>query len=144
MKSSCDRRRKGGFTLIEVLLVLVILVVLASLAVVAYGPIQRRANVNAAKVQVDLFATALDSYQLAVGSYPSTVAGLQALRRPPADLQSPDKWDGPYLSKDIPLDPWGKAYQYCYPGIHNPDRFDVWAVTPDNQQLGNWTEEARR
>ena len=138
MKSSCDRRCKGGFTLIEVLLVLVILVVLASLAVVAYGPIQRRANVNAAKVQVDLFATALDSYQLAVGSYPSTAAGLQALRTPPADLQSADKWDGPYLAKDIPLDPWGKTYQYCYPGRHNPDKFDVWTVSPDNQELGNW------
>ena len=137
-------RRNRGFTLIEVLLVLVILVVLASLAVVAYGPIQRRANLNAAKVQIDLFATALDSYQLAVGSYPSTASGLQALRSPPADLQDPSKWDGPYLAKDVPLDPWNRPYEYSYPGQHNPDRFDVWAVTPDNQIVGNWTEEMRK
>ena len=134
-------RRERGFTLIEVLLVLVILVVLASLAVVAYGPIQRKANMNAAKVQVDLFATALDSYQLAVGSYPSTASGLQALRTPPADLPDPSKWDGPYLAKDIPLDPWNKPYEYQSPGQHNRDTFDVWTVTPDGQVLGNWTEE---
>ena len=78
-------RRNRGFTLIEVLLVLVILVVLASLAVVAYGPIQRRANVNAAKVQVGLFETALESYQLNLGTYPSSNAGLQALRTQPGD-----------------------------------------------------------
>jgi general secretion pathway protein G len=143
MKSSSDRRGRSGFTLIEVLLVLVILVIIASLAVMAYGPIQRRAKVNAAKVQVELLATALDSYQLSVGVYPSATAGLQALRRPPSDLPSPDKWDGPYLSKDIPLDPWGKAYQYRYPGVHNPDRFDVWTVSPDSQEIGNWTEQTR-
>ena len=67
MKPSFSRR-KSGFTLIEVLLVLVILVVLASLAVVAYGPIQDRAAKNAAKVQVDLFCTALDAYQLDIGA----------------------------------------------------------------------------
>jgi general secretion pathway protein G len=143
MKRSSPKRNRG-FTLIEVLLVLVILVVLASLAVVAYGPIQRRANINAAKVQIDLFATALDSYQLSVGTYPTTAAGLQALRSPPADLQGPSKWEGPYLSKDIPPDPWGKAYEYSCPGQHNPDHFDVWTVTPENQVLGNWTEEKTR
>ena len=81
-----NRRRKGGFTLIEVLLVLVILVVLASLAVVAYGPIQRRANINAAKSQIGLFGTPLQTYQMTVGHFPTTAQGLDALRNPPADL----------------------------------------------------------
>ncbi len=143
MKSNPSRRNRG-FTLIEVLLVLVILVVLASLAVVAYGPIQRRANINAAKVQIDLFATALDSYQLAIGTYPSTASGLGSLRQAPADLQSPDKWDGPYLTKDIPSDPWNHPYEYCYPGVRNPDRFDVWTTSPDNQVIGNWTDETKK
>jgi general secretion pathway protein G len=139
-----DRRRQGGFTLIEVLLVLVILVVLASLAVVAYGPIQRRANVNAAKVQVDAFATALNTYQLSLGTYPSSADGLQALRMAPAGLANPMKWDGPYLGKDVPPDPWGNAYQYSCPGAHNPDSFDVWTVAPDGEEIGNWTQEMRR
>ena len=138
------RRRNSGFTLIEVLLVLVILVVLASLAVVNYMGATRRANINAAKVQVDLFSTALDTYQTGVGVYPSTAGGLQALRSPPADLQSPDKWDGPYLMKDVPPDPWGKQYEYCCPGQHNPDRFDVWTTGPENQVIGNWSEEMHK
>ena len=80
MLNSRSRRRQGGFTLIEVLLVLVILVVLASLAVVAYGPIQRRANINAAKSQIGLLKTPLQTYQLSIGSYPTTAQGLDALR----------------------------------------------------------------
>ena len=79
-----------------------------------------------------------------IGSFPSAASGLQALRTRPADLQDPGKWEGPYLTKDIPLDPWNKPYQYACPGMHNPDRFDVWTVTPENQELGNWTEEAKR
>jgi general secretion pathway protein G len=135
------RRRNRGFTLIEVLLVLVILVVLASLAVVAYGPIQRRANMHAATIQVGLFKEALETYQTTVGSLPTN---LQALRTPPADLPDPTKWDGPYLDRDIPLDPWNHQYQYACPGTHNPTGFDVWTVTPDNQEIGNWAEEGKR
>jgi general secretion pathway protein G len=132
--------RRRGFTLIEVLLVLVILVVLASLAVVAYGPIQRRANINAAKVQVDAFATALNTYQLSMGTFPGAGEGLQALRNNPGN----PKWDGPYLGKDVPPDPWGNPYQYVSPGQHNPDSFDVWTVSPDGQEIGNWTSEQGR
>ncbi len=141
MKSST--RRKRGFTLIEVLLVLVILVVLASLAVVAYGPIQRRYKMDAAKTQIGFFKLSLGTYNTMVGTNPSTAAGLQALRTPPADLQE-GKWDGPYIDRDIPLDPWGHLYQYTCPGSHNPSEFDVWTVAPDGQEIGNWSEEKAR
>jgi general secretion pathway protein G len=134
-------RRNRGFTLIEVLLVLVILVVLASLAVVAYGPVQRRYKIDAARTQIGLFKTALNTYQNLVGSYPSS---LKALRERPADLQDPAKWDGPYLDSDVPLDPWSHEYQYSCPGQHNPDSFDVWTVTPENQVIGNWKEETTK
>lgn len=134
------RRPARGFTLIEVLLVLVILVVLSSLAVVAYGPIQRRMQVNAAKAQVGLFEQAIQTYQVSVGQYPKT---LQDLRYEPANLPA-GKWDGPYLNKDIPLDPWGQEYQYLSPGVRNPDSFDAWTVGPDGQEIGNWTQEVRR
>lgn len=144
-----DRRRKGGFTLIEVLLVLVILVVLASLAVVAYGPIQRRAKVDQAKSQIGLFKTPLQTYQMTIGHFPTSAQGLSALRVPPADLPNPAKWDGPYLESDVPPDPWDNPYQYVSPGIHNPDGFDVWSFGPDGMNgteddIGNWTQEMRR
>ena len=136
-------RRDRGFTLIEVLLVLVILVVLASLAVVAYGPIQRRYKIDAAKTQIGFFKVSLGTYSNLVGSYPSTAAGLQALRTPPADLPDPTKWDGPYIDREIPLDPWGHPYQYACPGNHNPTEFDVWTVAPDGHEIGNWDERTR-
>ncbi len=143
MKTPSSRRNRG-FTLIEVLLVLVILVVLASLAVVAYGPLQRKSQINAAKVQVDLFASAIDAYQLSIGTYPTQQSGLQALRTAPGDLADPSKWDGPYLTKDIPADPWGKPYQYATPGTHNPSSFDVWTISPDGKEIGNWTETGNK
>jgi general secretion pathway protein G len=134
------KRRSGGFTLIEVLLVLVILVVLASLAVVAYAPIQKRMRVDAAKTQVGLLKDAINTYQVAVGTYPPT---LDALCSAPADLP-PGKWGGPYLENLPPPDPWGKAYQYAVPGAHHPESFDIWTIDPDGQEIGNWTQDIKR
>ena len=68
---------------------------------------------KAAKTQISMFETALDIYRLDVGEYPATDHGLEALRVQPDDA---DKWDGPYLPKDIPLDPWGNPYDYVSPG----------------------------
>jgi general secretion pathway protein G len=135
---ACRRRaRRRGFTLVEVLLVLMILVFLASMAVMAYGPIQRQWKTNAAKGQIGLFGTALDMYQLAVGSYPTTGQGLEALRHAPGDLPNPTKWDGPYLKSEIPLDPWDRPYQYACPGQHHPDSYDVWTVSPEGAEIMN-------
>jgi general secretion pathway protein G len=101
-------------------------------------------NEGQAKLKLDLFTTAIDCYQIDIGSYPSTAAGLQALRKPPVDLADPSKWNGPYIMKDIPLDPWGKPYQYACPGRHDPGGFDVWTVTPDNEEIGNWDSETKK
>jgi general secretion pathway protein G len=123
--------------LIEVLLVLVILVVLASLAVVAYGPIQKSMRVKAAKTQIGLFKTAINKYNLDVGNYPPN---LDALRTPPGDLP-PGKWDGPYLDSDIPMDPWGKPYNYQPTSQHGME-FDISTTDPTkNTEIGNWTHE---
>jgi general secretion pathway protein G len=133
MKRSCGRRR-GGFTLIEVLLVLVILVVLASLAVLNITSAQRGANNNAAKSQIGLFETPLDMYRLDCGSYPSS---LEALVQPPPDAPA-GKWNGPYLKTALPLDPWNNPYQYMCPGQHHPDSYDCWTNSPDGMEIGNW------
>jgi general secretion pathway protein G len=137
------RRHRSGFTLIEVLLVLVILVILAASAVTAYGPLQRRAYINAAKNQIGLFRTALGAYQLAIGNYPTSEQGLQALITQPADLPNPALWEGPYIEGGLPLDPWGREYRYAYPGVNNPHSYDLWSAGPDGQDgtaddIGNW------
>jgi len=133
-------RRKRGFTLIEVLLVLVILVILASLAVVNIMSARRTANLSAAKTQIGALNDALETYAVVIGQYPSQATGLSALRVRPNDIEDPSKWY-PFLDKDISADPWGKPYQYRFPGVHNMDRFDVYTTTPEGQEIGNWTEQ---
>jgi len=141
------RRRRGGFTLVEVLLVLVILVIIASLAVTAYGPIQRKAYINAAKTQIKAFKTPLQAYRLDIGDFPSTSQGLEALLGPPSDLPNQDKWFGPYLdSRVVPKDPWDNLYQYEYPGRNQEEWPDIWSFGPDGRDgteddIGNWMVE---
>lgn len=137
-------RRRRGFTLIEVLLVLVILVLLASMSVPLYQSYQRQANFKAAKSQIGLFETAIEGFQLNIGSYPTTEQGLNSLLAPPADLPNPSKWEGPYLKgNEVPLDPWGTPYQYRFPGDRNPNGYDLWSIGPDRtdgteDDVGNW------
>lgn len=129
MTTRTDRkRRQGGFTLVEVLLVLVILVIVASLAVTNLVPMQRKANINAAKTQIRAFKGPLAAYRLDVGDYPPS---LEALRTPPADAAAAERWAGPYLDREVPLDPWHRPYQYRYPGQYDPDMPDIWSAGPD-------------
>jgi general secretion pathway protein G len=132
-----NSRRNRGFTLIEVLLVLVILVILASLAVVNIMSARKTANLSAAKTQIGALNDAVETYSVAIGTYPSS---LDALRRLPADCPDPSKWY-PFLDKDISADPWGKPYQYRLPGVRNQDRFDIYTTTPEGLEIGNWTED---
>ena len=135
-------RRRGGFTLMEVLLVLAILVILGSLGSVMYVNAQKKAQLDAARSQIGLFDSALGTYYVSMGEFPSSQAGLEALRSPPADARRPDSWMA-FFDRDIPLDPWDHPYQYVNPGTHNTDKYDIWSAGPDGQDgtdddIGNW------
>ncbi|MCK4391141.1 MAG: type II secretion system major pseudopilin GspG [Desulfobacterales bacterium] len=108
-----DERKEQGFTLIELLIVMVILGLLAALVGPRMFGKVGKSRQKAAKAQISLFETALDTYRLDVGKYPTTDQGLHALRVQPDDVE---KWDGPYLPKDVPVDPWGHPYEYKSPG----------------------------
>ncbi len=106
-----DRR---GFTLIELLVVMVILGLLAALVGPRLFGHVGAANQKAAKTQIEMLGQALDAFRLDVGRYPSTSEGLNALVTNPGV----EGWNGPYLKKGLPNDPWKKPYQYESPGQH--------------------------
>ncbi len=119
-----------GFTLIELLVVMVIIGLLAALVAPRLFPKLGKGKQAAAKAQIELLGQALDQYRLDVGSYPSTTEGLNALMTNPGG----DKWDGPYLKKNVPLDPWGNPYNYQSPGSHG--EYDLYSLGRDNKPGG--------
>jgi general secretion pathway protein G len=107
------RRQYRGFTLLELLVVMVIIGLLVGYVAPLYFKQVGKSEVKVARAQIESFGKALDQYRLDAGRYPTTEHGLQALVTKPADEV---RWDGPYLQKAIPLDPWGKPYTYKRPG----------------------------
>ena len=112
IESRCKNSK--GFTLIELLVVMVILGMLAALVGPQIFGKVGKGKQSAARTQIEMLGQALDSYRLDVGKYPSTSEGLNALVTNPGA----QGWDGPYLKKALPNDPWGKPYQYQSPGSH--------------------------
>jgi general secretion pathway protein G len=118
--------------LIELLVVVVIIGVLAGFVAPRYFGQVGRTEVNVARAQIDALEKALDQYRLDTGRYPSHEEGLKALIERPA---SEAKWAGPYLRKDVPLDPWGKPYVYKVPG--EKVEFELLSYGRDGQPGGS-------
>lgn len=110
-----DHTRIRGFTLLELLVVMVIIGLLAAYVGPRYFAQIGKSEQRVAKAQIEAFSKALDTYRLDVGSFPSTTDGLAALNSRPSDVPQ-EKWNGPYLSKQVPNDPWGRPYIYRIPG----------------------------
>ncbi|HYP85390.1 type II secretion system major pseudopilin GspG [Variovorax sp.] len=124
-------RRLRGFTLLELLVVMVIIGLLAAYVAPRYFSQVGKSEVRSAQAQIDGLRKALDTYRLDTGAYPTTEQGLAALNARPANTA---KWSGPYLQRPVPLDPWGKPYQYKAPGAH--DEFDLFSFGKDGQPGG--------
>jgi general secretion pathway protein G len=142
VRDRANRRPVAGFTLIELLVVLVILGLLAGLV----GPQVMRylgeSKTKTAALQIKDLSAALDLYRIDIGSYPSTDQGLSSLVDKPGSVAN---WHGPYVrSNELPQDPWGRDYQYRFPGEHG--EFDLWTDgadgrpggSGDNQDVTSW------
>jgi general secretion pathway protein G len=125
-----------GFTLLELLVVMVIIGLLAGFVAPRYFGQVGKSEVKVARAQIDAFDKALDQYRLDTGHYPAPDQGLSALQARP---QNEPKWSGPYLKKQPPLDPWGHAYIYKFPGEHS--EFDLISYGKDGQPGGTGEAE---
>ncbi|MEY4564342.1 MAG: hypothetical protein RLZZ618_3619 [Pseudomonadota bacterium] len=126
------KRQALGFTLLELLVVMVIIGLLASYVAPRYFDQIGKSEVKAARAQMDALDKSLATYRLDTGHYPSTEQGLNALVQRPA---TEPKWSGPYLSKAVPADPWGRPYVYQAPGEPGHD-FELMSLGKDGQAGG--------
>jgi general secretion pathway protein G len=132
MKRNRNRSR-AGVTLIEMLVVVTIIGLFVALVGPGLWKNVGKGQVTAARSQVENFMTALGSYKLDTGQFPTTEQGLQALRVKPEGVNN---WNGPYMPKDIPKDPFGHDYVYKYPGEHG-DEPDITCLGQDGQPGGD-------
>ncbi|HEX4810940.1 MAG TPA: type II secretion system major pseudopilin GspG [Bryobacteraceae bacterium] len=124
---------EAGVTLIEMLVVVTIMALF--IAIVGPRLLARAdsAKVTAARTEINELSNALALYKLDTGSFPSTEQGLQGLRVQPDNVA---QWQGPYLQKDVPQDPWGHPYVYKFPGEHG-DEPDISSYGADGQPGGD-------
>lgn len=128
-----DPRHRAGFTLLELLVVLVIIGLLAGIIGPNLFKHIGQSEVTTAKAQMEMLGRALDAYRLDTGHYPSSAQGLGALNRQPGNEQ---RWRGPYLKKDLPLDPWSNPYQYRVPGNSGHD-YELLSLGRDGKPGGS-------
>ena len=122
---------KQGFTLIEILIVVIIIGLLASLVAPKLFTKVDKARINTTKAQIELLCSAIDTYRLDLGKFPASLTALRVSTGP--------RWDGPYLPKDIPLDPWDNSYVYKYPGEHG--LYDIISYGADGKPDGEGNDK---
>ena len=130
-----------GFSLLELMVVMVIIGLLAAYVAPRYFSQVGKSETQLARAQIDALEKALDQYRADTGHYPTTEQGLAALTEKPSNEP---RWGGPYLKRGVPMDPWGRAYLYKYPGEHT--EVDISTLgrdgrpggTGDSTDVGNW------
>ena len=140
MKPNGTRKKmknERGFTLIEILLVVVIIGALAAMVVPRLAGRSEKARQTIARVDIEAnIASALKLYELDNGTFPTSQQSLDALLKAPTSPPVPRNWNGPYIEKK-PIDPWGRPYQYRYPGTHGSG-FDLYSFGLDESDDKNW------
>ena len=135
------RANQAGVTLIEMLVVVTIIALFAGLVGLRMWKQADKARVTAARAQINTLMAALNTSKMDTGQFPTTEQGLQVLRVAPPNAAN---WQGPYLEREVPNDPWGNPYVYHCPGTHNTTSYDLYSLGPDgregNDDIDNWTQ----
>lgn len=136
-----NRQKRHGFTLIEIIIVVIIMSLLAALVVPRLFKKVEKSKLQIAKTQIVLLENSVKMFKLDTGRYPTSREGLNALLEDPGKAPN---WDGPYLEKGLPKDPWGRLYLYVYPGQNYT--FEISSLGADgkeggegeNKDVNNW------
>ncbi len=127
----------GGVRLADILVFTAVVAFVGILAVPRILQNNARSRQERAARDIEALSEALDKYRIDNGRYPTTEQGLTALRTEPTAPPPPKHWDGPYLNRPVPADPWGNGYVYRCPGVHNPNRFDLFSLGADGRKGGS-------
>jgi general secretion pathway protein G len=130
-----SKRKSEGFTLLELLVVLLIIGMLAAFVAPKYFGEISKSQTQVAAAQIEALGQALDQFRIDTGHYPTQTEGLAALYAPPGTTSEP-KWNGPYLKKSVPADPWGNAYVYTIPSTTTGKDYDLISYGSDGQPGG--------
>lgn len=134
----------AAVSFIETAIFFAVIVILAVFFYTNYYRVISRSHMSVARTCVyETFPSALESYKIDIGEYPSTFQGLEALVAPPPGME--DRWRGPYVAASL-RDPWGREYQYVYPSVHGDGVFDLWSMGRDassaDDDIANWKSDA--
>ena len=127
------RANQTGVTLIEMLVVVTIIALFAGLVGLRMWKQADKARVTAARAQINSLMAALNTYKMDTGQFPTTEQGLAVLRAAPAGVNN---WQGPYLERELPNDPWGNPYIYHYPSEQG-DEPEIISYGADGQSGGS-------
>ena len=148
-RSELNRKRRRGFTLMEMLIVLAILGMLLALIGPRIFRGWKEGHISSTKAQIKMLQGCLDEYYYHMKEYPTTEQGLPALVESPSEQEetTASRWQGPYTKTgELPMDPWGNEYQYRYPPENSKgDLPDIWSYGPDGQDnteddIVSWTK----
>lgn len=109
------KRKTAGFTLIEIILVVVIMSLIAAIVVPRFFNKVERSKRQIARTQIVMLENGIKLFKLDTGRFPTSEEGLAVLQKNPGNIVH---WDGPYMEKTLPRDPWGRAFLYVCPGSH--------------------------
>ena len=136
MKLKTKIKHDDGWTFIETLIVMAIVLILTAAVGISSVKQIDKAKLVTARSQIETFSLALDSYYMDNGVYPSEEQGLDALWKKPASSPEPAFWNGPYIAKAVPKDPWGNEYVYSVPG-ENGLGFTIKSYGKDGMEGGD-------